>query len=258
MEEQQGALLPDQDVGRGQHQLGLQGPRQPTNLRLTHPNPRRRPIRNKETKAGGKNPIRFQIASLPTLDSLPSQCTNSNISTFTSNSASVPLPASSSAILFSHPTALNEIPSFSTTARIAPSTSWAPNPGGTTPAFSFSDFMFIELFFDLVIAPSIERSQISLPSQNFPFTKQVLFDPLAAAFPANPPSTLARMRIALFKYLLLHQFLTLLQNSIPSTQWPHIDFLFDCFFQAAQSVGLTFTSCSLAPISNQASHFHST
>ena len=243
IEEQQGVGLAERQAARGPQQLDLQGPSHPKKVLLTIPNPRRRPARNKETTAvGGKKRIRAQIAAVPTFDSLPPQSTNSNISTFTSLTASAPLVDPSSPTLFSHPTIPNEAPSFPPAPPIDPSISSAPNPPGTASAFSFSDFMFFELFFDLVIAPSIERSQISLPSHNFPFTNQVLFDPLAAAFPANPPATLARMRIALFKYLLMHQFLTLLQNSAPSTTHePHTDHLFACFFQAAQALGLAFT-----------------
>ena len=194
MQEQQVAGVAGREGARGQQDQHLLN--QPTSLRLTLPNPRRRPAKNKETTAGGKKRIRAKIVSGPTLDSLITQSMNSNVSTHVSNLTAVPPPP---APTLSHATGLTtEIP-FSTSDLIAPS---------TPSAFSFSDFMFFELFFDLLIAPSIERSQIPLPSLNLPLTNQVLFDPLAAAFPANPPATLAHMRIALFKYQLMQQFLS--------------------------------------------------
>ena len=129
MQEQQVAGVAGREVARRPQDQQLQN--QPTNLRLPLPNPGRRPAKNKETTAGGKKIIRAKNASGPTLDSLITQSMNSNVSTHISNLTPVP-PAHATSV--SHTTGpTTEIPSFSTSDPIAPS---------SPSTFSFSDFMF--------------------------------------------------------------------------------------------------------------------
>ena len=83
---------------------------------------------------------------------------------------------------------------------------------------SLSDLLFFDLFFDFIIAPSLDST----------------------SGPENISHILSRTRVCLYKYMLMNSFVTMLQLS--SAQQPaNIETLFHCFTQCAQALGLAFS-----------------
>ena len=114
----------------------------------------------------------------------------------------------------------------------------AESTNSTSCSVTNLDLLFFELFFDLIISPSIENSS-------------VLIAPLLAAESSlnnNLPMTaqhsnlLTRFRLALLKYQVLHYFLVLISNlDCESTEnLSRPDLIFKCFIDSALAHGITF------------------
>jgi len=125
---------------------------------------------------------------------------------------------------------------------------------------SNADILFFDLFFDLLIAPSIENSNfLKIPqgahssSNLLPNFDENLVDaanavaPPSSNFSALPneavpmsSSILSRMRLALFKHQVFNYFLILVNAFSSSTPMPRPEAIFNLFISSAHLHGINF------------------
>ena len=106
-------------------------------------------------------------------------------------------------------------------------------------------YSFLKFFFDFCIAPFVDATlglaHVLPAAAPAPTTLTTSTSSLTTEVQGcSPCSTLSRMRISLFKYQLLHKFLTSLTQHAIASPNANTQILATCFIESALALGINF------------------